>query len=163
MEKSTGWKVPLLFCAVVILLAGAVWIWRDATAPDVTPLEAGITDRAGSFRIDLPADERGRYYQKAITNAATGFQPRPQKDAALRTLYETALADKRFDAACTAVTLIHDYDLRERLLDSMAAAAAEDCATLPWGAFAAKAMRDPEHRDKTHVLLNRIWAQCPQP
>ncbi len=163
MEKSTGWKVPLLFCAVVILLAGAARVWHGATAPDVTPLEESLAARAGGFRIDLPADERGRYYQKAITNAATGFQPRSQKDAALRALLETAVADKRFDAACTAVTLIHDHDLRESLLDRLAAAASQDCATLPWGAFAARAMRDPQRRDRTHVLLNRLWAQCPRP
>ena len=76
MEKSTGWKVPLLFCAVVILLVGALQLWRSATAPDVVPLDATLLARADTFRIDLPADDRGRYYQKAITNAATGFQPR---------------------------------------------------------------------------------------
>lgn len=162
MEKSTGWKVPLLFCAVVVLLVGALQLWRSATAPDVTPLDAGLIARADEFRIDLPADERGRYYQKAITNAATGFQPRPQKDAALRTLYETAIADKRFDAACTAVALINDYELRETLLDTLAITAAGDCATLPWGAFAAKAMRDPERRNKTHILLNQHWSRCPR-
>ena len=29
-------------------------------------------------------------------------------------------------------------------------------------AFAAKAMRDPEHRNKTHTLLNQLWSQCPR-
>lgn len=162
MEKSTGWKVPLLFCAVVILLVGALQFWRSVTAPDVTPLDASLLARADAFRIDLPADDRGRYYQKAIANAATGFQPRPQKDAALRALCETAIADNRFDAACTAVTLINDSGLRETLLDTLATSAAKDCATLPWGAFAAKAMRDPEHRSRTHTLLNRLWSQCPR-
>ena len=162
MEKSTVWKVPLLFCAVVILLVGALQLWRSATAPDVVPLDATLLARADTFHIDLPADDRGRYYQKALTNAATGFQPRPQKDAALRTLCEAAIADKRFDAACTAVTLISDSDLRETLLDTLATTAAKDCATLPWGAFAAKAMRDPEHRNKTHTLLNQLWSQCPR-
>lgn len=163
MEKATGWKIPLQFCAVVILLVGAVQLWRSATAPDITPLEASLVARAEGFRIDLPADDRGRYYQKAITSAATGFQPRPQKDAALRTLYEAAIRDKRFDAACTAITLIGDTDLRETLLDSLVDAAAADCSTLPWGAFAARAMRDPEHQNKTHIRLNQLWAQCPRP
>ncbi|WP_299392905.1 hypothetical protein [uncultured Desulfovibrio sp.] len=162
MEKSTGWKVPLLFCAVVILLVGALQLWRSATAPDVTPLDAALLARADGFHINLPADERGRYYQKAIANAATGFQPRSQKDAALRTLYETAIADKRFDAACTAVTLINDSELREKLLDALVTSASGDCATLPWGAFAARAMRDPDHQNRTHSLLNQLWARCPR-
>ena len=137
----------------MILLVGALQLWRSATAPDVVPLDATLLARADTFH---------RYYQKAITNAATGFQPRPQKDAALRTLCEAAIADNRFDAACTAVTLIGDSDLRETLLDTLATTAAKDCATLPWGAFAAKAMRDPEHRNKTHTLLNQLWSQCPR-
>lgn len=163
MEKSTGWKIPLLFCAVDILLVGALQLWRAAAAPDVTPLDATLLARADDFRIDLPADERGRYYQKAITNAATGFQPRPQKDAALRALHDAAIAEERFDAACTAVALVGDQRLRETLLDTLATAAARRCDTLPWGAFAARGMRDPEHQDRTHQLLNRLWANCPRP
>ena len=104
MEKSTGWKVPLLFCAVVILLVGALQLWRSATAPDVVPLDATLLARADTFHIDLPADDRGRYYQKAITNAATGFQPRPQKDAALRTLFGLRSASFTVTADAANVT-----------------------------------------------------------
>ena len=45
----------------------------------------------------------------------------------------------------------------------IARSAAKDCATLPWGAFAAKAMKDPGVQTDAHFLLNARWRECPRP
>ena len=93
-QKATGWKVPLLFCAVMGVAVLGTWLWRNLDKPEVPPLEPGLVAAAQTYHIDLDA---------------------------------------------------------------------RDCATLPWGAFAAKAMKDPGVQTDAHFLLNARWRECPRP
>ena len=114
-QKATGWKVPLLFCAVMGVAVLGTWLWRNLDKPEVPPLEPGLVAAAQTYHIDLDADPEGK----------------PHK--------------------------------REGKLMHIARSAARDCATLPWGAFAAKAMKDPGVQTDAHFLLNARWRECPRP
>ena len=66
----------------------------------------------------------------------------------------------RFDGACAASALVYNDYKRDGLLADMVRRAANDCADLPWGAFAAKKMNGAGVRIDAHVLLNTRWREC---
>ena len=154
-QKATGWKVPLLFCAVMGVAVLGTWLWRNLGKPEVPPLEPGLVAVAQTYHIDLEADPEGKLLRESITNASTGFATHDSKDARLAALIDKSLDMGRFDAACVAAVLLFDQHKREGKLMHIARSAAKDCATLPWGAFAAKAMKDPG------VQTDALSAQCP--
>ena len=162
-QKATGWKVPLLFCAVMGVAVLGTWLWRNLDKPEVPPLEPGLVAAAQTYHIDLDADPEGKLLRESITNASTGFAPHDSKDARLAALIDKSLDMDRFDAACVAAVLLFDPHKREGKLMHIARSAARDCATLPWGAFAAKAMKDPGVQTDAHFLLNARWRECPRP
>ena len=45
-QKATGWKVPLLFCAVMGVAVLGTWLWRNLDKPEVPPLEPGLVAAA---------------------------------------------------------------------------------------------------------------------
>lgn len=162
-QKATGWKVPLLFCAVMGVAVLGTWLWRNLGKPEVPPLEPGLVAVAQTYHIDLEADPEGKLLRESITNASTGFATHDSKDARLSALIDKSLDMGRFDAACVAAVLLFDQHKREGKLMHIARSAAKDCATLPWGAFAAKAMKDPGVQIDAHFLLNARWRECPRP
>ena len=162
-QKATGWKVPLLFCAVMGVAVLGTGLWRNLGKPEVPPLEPGLVAVAQTYHIDLEADPEGKLLRESITNASTGFATHDSKDARLAALIDKSLDMGRFDAACVAAVLLFDQHKREGKLMHIARSAAKDCATLPWGAFAAKAMKDPGVQTDAHFLLNARWRECPRP
>ena len=134
-----------------------------ATIPEVPPLEPGLVAVAQTYHIDLEADPEGKLLRESITNASTGFATHDSKDTRLAALIDKSLDMGRFDAACVAAVLLFDQHKREGKLMHIARSAAKDCATLPWGAFAAKAMKDPGVQTDAHFLLNARWRECPRP
>lgn len=159
-QKATGWKVPLIFCAVMGAAVLGTWLWRHLDKPDVPPLEPGLVAVAQTYHIDLDADPEGKLLRESITNASTGFASHDSKDARLAALIDKALDMGRFDAACVAAVLLFDEHKREGKLMRIARGAAGDCTTLPWGAFAARAMKDPGVQTDAHFLLNARWREC---
>ena len=59
-QKATGWKVPLLFCAVMGVAVLGTWLWRNLGKPEVPPLEPGLVAVAQTYHIDLEADPEGK-------------------------------------------------------------------------------------------------------
>ena len=59
-QKATGWKVPLLFCAVMGVAVLGTWLWRNLDKPEVPPLEPGLVAAAQTYHIDLDADPEGK-------------------------------------------------------------------------------------------------------
>ena len=83
-------------------------------------------------------------------DSAAGFAGHAQKDAKVELLAREAMGSGRFDGACAASALVYNDYKR----------AANDCADLPWGAFAAKKMNGAGVRIDAHVLLNTRWREC---
>ena len=104
-QKATGWKVPLLFCAVMGVAVLGTWLWRNLGKPEVPPLEPGLVAVAQTYHIDLEADPEGKLLRESITNASTGFATHDSKDARLAALIDKSLDMGRFDAACVAAVL----------------------------------------------------------
>ncbi|MDE5832532.1 MAG: GTP cyclohydrolase, partial [Desulfovibrio sp.] len=102
-RKSEGWKIPLLFCGGVLLITGTVSLLKNKT-PEIA-LPPALVEKARNSGIDMntPAN---RPWQDKILAAASGFAARDDKDRKLLALAETPLAEKNFDAACPAFSLI---------------------------------------------------------
>ena len=158
-NKATGWKIPLLFCGVVLGSVCIVSLSRGGTAtPPAVP--ASLLHRAEAIAIDLDADAEGKAWKARIASAAGGFSAAQTKDANLEKLILTALEARRFDASCTAAVLIRDDSLRDALFDRILETSAAECASLPWGVLAAHGMRDPNAQTAAHARLPRAGATC---
>ena len=93
-------------------------------------------------------------------DSAAGSAGHAQKDAKVELLAREAMGSGRFDGACAASALVYNDYKRDGLLADMVRRAANDCADLPWGAFAAKKMNGAGVRIDAHVLLNTRWREC---
>ena len=158
--KATGWKIPLLFCAAAILIVSVVALWRYLSRPEIPALEPGLLEQARALHIDLEADAWGRSFKNLLVDSAAGFSGHALKDAKVELLAREAMDSGRFDGACAASALVYNDYKRDGLLADMVRRAANDCADLPWGAFAAKKMNGAGVRIDAHVLLNTRWREC---
>ena len=158
-NKATGWKIPLLFCGVVLAIVCIVSVFRGGkAAPPAVP--APLLRQAEAITIDLDADAEGKAWKARIASAASGFSAPQNKDANLKKIILTSLEEKRFDASCTATVLIRDDSLRDALLARILETASAECASLPWGVLAAHGMRDPNAQSAAHARLTREWGKC---
>lgn len=69
-DKATGWKIPLLFCATVILIVSVVALWRYLSRPEIPTLEPGLLEQARALHIDLEADAWGRSFKNLLVDSA---------------------------------------------------------------------------------------------
>ena len=142
-NRATGWKIPLLFCGVIISIVAVAALFRpQAQEPPAIP--GALLQKAKGIRIDLESDTEGRSWKARIASAASGFSTQADKDGRLGEIVLTTAENKRFDASCTAAVLIRDDGVRDGLMRKIADAAAGDCASLPWGVFAMHGMRAPQ-------------------
>lgn len=158
-NRATGWKIPLLFCGVILSVVGAAALFRTH-APEPPAVPETLLNEAKNIRIDLESDPEGHTWKARIASAASGFSTQADKDARLKELILTTLENKRFDASCTAAVLIRDDGLRDGLMRAIANTAAADCASLPWGVFAMHGMRDPQTQSELSELLTQRWKEC---
>lgn len=71
-NKATGWKIPLLFCGVVLAIVCIVSVFRGGkAAPPAVP--APLLRQAEAITIDLDADAEGKAWKARIASAASGF------------------------------------------------------------------------------------------
>ncbi|MDO5483470.1 MAG: GTP cyclohydrolase [Desulfovibrionaceae bacterium] len=156
-EKATGWKVPLLFCAVLLALIGLAAVLRGGPAP-LPPVPTPLLEQAQGMDIRLTGAE-GTQWQSRITSEASGFAPRAEKDAKLYALVGEALAAGRQDAACTASVLVGDVALRDAALGQIFEHAVADCGRLVWGVFAIRGA-SPEAAASWAAALDARWRAC---
>ena len=119
-QKATGWKVPLIFCAVILLLTGAGWLYRKVTAPPPLPINAELFDYASKAHFDLDADEEGRKFKEELISAGRGFSPAYAKDEKIAAVAGQAIDAGRLDVLVTAIGVIRDGDRRTKLLKLLA-------------------------------------------
>lgn len=159
VQKSTGWKVPLLFCLVIasVVLLGAFFVRRPAPSLRLPP---ALMQAMQSQRIELSATEDGRSWQTRITSAASGFADASEKDGKIRAVLVAAVEAQRFDAACTASVLVQDSQRRDAGLERIANRAVEACPSLIWAGMAVAGMRSRDMREKWEERLAVRWNEC---
>lgn len=158
--RATGWKIPLIFCGVVLGIVGLFSLLRTEPAVQVPEVPAPLLAQARAIVIDLNTAPEGSLWKERITAAGSGFASHADKDTKLAFVIRDAVARQRFDAACTAAVLVYDTPKRDAVLEETAQAAAGDCSTLPWGVMAAHGMRDPFVQARTHEMLTERWNAC---
>lgn len=156
--KATGWKVPLLFCGAVLIMVGLGALLRPAPAPPLE-LPEGLTARARALAIDLDTPE-GRPWKERIVSAASGFVAPEVKTERLGAVAAEAVAAGRLDAACAAAVQAPDEAGRDAAFAGIFAAAARECATLPWAVFAVHGVRDSERAAALARELTGLWQAC---
>ena len=157
-NRATGWKIPLLFCGVILSIVAVAALFR-AHAPEPPAVPQALLNEAKGIRIDLESDPEGQSWKARIASAASGFSTQADKDGRLGEIVLTTAENKRFDASCTAAVLIRDDGLRDGLMRKIANAASADCASLPWGVFAMHGMRDPQTQAEASALLTQRWKE----
>lgn len=158
-QKATGWKVPLLFCAVLLAIVAVTWGYRKMTAPAPLPLREELMTLAAQAHIDLDADEEGRRYKEELIAAGRGFATKSMKDEKVLAIAREALDRGRADVAVTAVHVLNDTGRRDEILRLLARKGLDDCATLPWAVFAVRNLQDyPLAMDYTNKLNPRFDA-----
>ncbi|MDD2966934.1 MAG: GTP cyclohydrolase [Desulfovibrionaceae bacterium] len=160
-QKATGWKVPLIFCALIITIVCIAhpFIGKSTKpAPDILPPE--LYAQAKALVIDLDADEEGRTWKSRITAAASGFGDVREKDLQLCRLALSAVEKGRFDAACTASVLVREVQQRDALRQDIADFAARECSTLPWAVMGAHGIENTALHLATNKALQTRWQEC---
>ena len=158
-RRSTGWKIPLAFCAVMLALVGATALWRQEKV-DVIPIPAPLLAQAKAIRIDLDATEEGKEWKEIISTTAGAFATRAEKDGRITGLVRRATAAGRYDAACTAAVLMYNDHQRDGALIDVGRAALQSCDTLPWAVMAAGGMRTPPLLARLHEEIAATWESC---
>ena len=157
-DKATGWRIPLLFCAVACCAAllGALLKSRAPEAPSL-PLE--LERQAQGRKIDL-GDPEGSALREAISSAAGGFLDQSVKDSKLSGLLRKSLEAGRLDAACVALALIRGEQARADGAWAITSEAVKNCGALPWAVFAYKAIQNPEQLERLRAPMLEKWGQC---
>lgn len=158
-KRATGWKIPLLFCAIVGIAVGTIAYLRTDNTP-IPPLPAPLYAEAQDIIIDLNLSPEGRKWKEQISATAGGFLTRADKDVKIEALVLTAVEQKHYDAACTAAVLMYNDFKRDGVLIAIAESAMRQCDTLPWGVLAAKGMKDKKNTAQTHIRLTEEWRRC---
>lgn len=158
-KRATGWKIPLLFCAVMLAAVALTAQLRkdDSPVPDVP---APLLEQAKAIVIDLSQSPEGQAWKEQISATAGGFVTRADKDVKIGILVRNALEQGHFDAACTAAVLMYNDHKRDEHLVLIADKALTQCENLPWGVMAAKGMTSTQQMAKTHLLLTEEWQRC---
>ncbi len=157
-EKATGWRVPLLFCAVILCIVGVAAAFRDSFEP-LYELPPELVEQARNIVISLDEPE-GTHWKEKISSASSGFVARELKDSRLRLVVADALSQGRYDAACTAAVLIADDERRDAVFGMVFDSAVARCESLPWGVFAIRGACSPEQVEKWSAQINARWSLC---
>lgn len=157
-QKATGWLVPLLFCAAIILLAAIIKFFLPEKA-DLPDIPQSLYELAKNRKIDLDNVD-GKVWKDQIVNAASGFAPKESKDAKLVIIIEKALAQKRFDAALAAAVLIKGHDVKNAALTKIFELTSSSCENAPWAVFAIHGMGKEQEAAKLINQLEIKWQEC---
>lgn len=159
-EKATGWRIPLLFCAGIIGLTLIIWLFVPADEA-IPTFPEDLLASAKSIAIDL-SDSDGKSWLASISSASSGFADIAEKDKKLAAIVHQALEQKRFDAACTALTVLRQEKARNDVINKIIDDALQHCETLPWAVFAYKASKPGEHIGELNNRIISSWRKCKQ-
>lgn len=81
-NRATGWKIPLLFCGVILSIVAVAALFR-AHAPEPPAVPQALLNEAKGIRIDLESDPEGQSWKARIASAASGFSTQADKDGRL--------------------------------------------------------------------------------
>lgn len=154
-ERSTGWKMPLLICLIVLLGVGVKYL-LTADVP-LTPLPAPLVAEAKTFDIRADMNREGEMWMEQITTSSSGMAQKEGRDRAVELVARKALAMGRFSAACTAAAVMFHTDIRDTLLNDIGRAAAENRETLPWAVYATEGMAATQMREQLHQHIIARW------
>ena len=157
-QKATGWKVPLLFCGVILAVVGIGALFRTPPAPP-PELPGALTARARALAIDLDTPE-GRPWKERIVSAASGFVAPEVKAERLDMVAAEAVDAGRLDAACAAAVQVPVEERRDAAFAGVFSSAVRECATLPWAVFAVHGVRDAERAEGLARELRARWRDC---
>lgn len=157
-EKSSGWKIPLLFCTVVVAVVGigSLVLSRFRQEPE---FPKDLLVLAKQTTIDLNAPENGNW-REAIINAASGFAPYEVKDDKLARVVSEALEAKRPDMAAAAVSQMRDGARKNGVLETIFFHTLKDCADAPRAPGLIRAMTDDVRAGALNDKLTVFWQYC---
>lgn len=157
-EKATGWKAPLIFCAIVVIIVTCGWFVLKGFRYEPR-FAADLLELAAKTRVDMdaPANER---WKKAIVAAASGFAPAYEKDKKLEGLSLEALAADNPEAAIAAAAQTREPAKKDEILEKIFNYALEDCGRLPRAPGLVKAMKNVESAKKMEARLAAKWERC---
>lgn len=145
-EKSTGWKLPLLFTAGIIGVSAIIYQFlpREESRP---ALPSRLEERARETTIDLDSPQNG-VWKDAIVNAASGFAPVDAKDEKLRRVILDAINWNKLDVACAGSALLKTESAREEAFEAILEAALSSCESVHFGVCALGTGKGGEERTK---------------
>lgn len=155
-QKSTGWKVPLIFCAA-ILGAGYLAHFFTPARPALPNLPQDLIAKAQSITINLDTSS-GKIWNDRIVAAASGFSATDAKSPKLLRIFDDALAEGRLDAACAAVVHMRDEKARKEALTRIYMFSLKNCETLPWSVFAVTNLPDQAEGMASEIAAK--WIEC---
>lgn len=162
--RATGWRVPLLFCAAIILITAIAWVIKDQNQEKLVAIAPDLEAIAGSWNIDLEGDAWAREAKKEMSTLATGFKNADTKDTKIATLGRGALAIDRLDVACAASLFMHRDRIRGDYLKEIYRKATQDCSTMPWAVFAVRNIVETPDGNSAAIRLardlNTRWQAC---
>ncbi|MBQ7457192.1 MAG: hypothetical protein IJS54_06285 [Desulfovibrio sp.] len=155
--KATGWKIPLLVCAIMLLFVVVKWALQAPPPP--VDLPEVLCDRAKEISIALDT-EQARPWKEKIVRAASGLEARRGKDEKIARIFQDALNQKVYDAAVTALVLLEEPRIHDEKAIALFTESIRHCATLPWAVFAVKAMRNQTTASTHAIRLSATWQAC---
>lgn len=159
-EKSTGWKIPLIFCVIIIFIVACIYpIVKHKEYIPVLPQP--LLERAKNTRLTLDGED-GKKWKNAIIEAASGFVSPEVKDGKLLHLIKLALASDNLEAASMTVIHISQLSAKESALNDIFEKAINECATLHWGIISIKGNNNPEKIRSYEIRLAEKWKECGQ-
>lgn len=158
-DKATGWKVPLIFCCVILACVCVGYLFRPSMEIIVPALPESLVEKARDTRIEL-SDQDPDKWKDRLVSASGGFVSAVEKDRKLSSLIGNALAARRFDVACRSAVFMSDGALREDMLGTILDKATERCDDLYWGVFAIHGSHDRSKAEKMAKILWENWEKC---
>lgn len=156
--KATGWKIPLIFCGVIVLLA-VVGHFLLPSGPEMPDIPQSLLELAQKRKINLDNRE-GQAWKDEMVSAASGFASPEAKDYKLAAIIARALEQNRFDAACAAAVLMRAQTDKNMVLEQIFAKACASCNDAPWAVFAIRGMGKQPRTAEMVEILSEKWRQC---
>lgn len=157
--RATGWKIPLLFCAVILGAVSITVVLRQEKV-DVAPIPAALLQEAKAIHMNLDGNEDGKTWKERISSTAGAFATRAEKDIRLTALIRDAAEKRRFDAACTASVLMYNDHQRDAVLLEVSNAALQECKDLPWAVMASGGMTSAATLSALNKDITVRWEEC---